>query len=42
VLGKLTGKDEADRSLNLTRGDSGLLVVSSQLGGLGRDTLEDV
>jgi len=42
MLGKLTRKDEADRSLNLTRGDSGLLVVSGKLGGLGRNTLKDV
>lgn len=42
VLGKLTGEDEADGGLNLSGRDGGLLVVSSQLGGLGSDTLEDV
>jgi len=42
VLGELAGKDEADRGLDLTRGDGRLLVVSGKLGGLGRNTLEDV
>jgi hypothetical protein len=42
VLGKLTGEDEAHGGLDLPGGDGGLLVVSSQLGGLGSDTLEDV
>ena len=42
VLGKLTGEDEADGGLDLTRGDGGLLVVGSELGGLGCDALEDV
>lgn len=42
MLGKLTGEDEADGGLNLSGRDGGLLVVSSQLGGLGSDTLEDV
>lgn len=42
VLGKLTGKDEADGGLNLTGGDGGLLVVSGKLGGLSSDALEDV
>lgn len=42
MLGQLTGEDEAHRGLDLPGGDGGLLVVSSQLGGLGSDTLEDV
>jgi hypothetical protein len=42
VLGKLTGEDEADRGLDLTGGDGGLLVVSGKLGGLSGDALEDV
>ena len=42
MLGQLTGEDETHRSLDLPGGDSGLLVVSSQLGGLGSDALEDV
>jgi hypothetical protein len=42
VLSQLTGKDETHGSLNLPRGDGRLLVVSSQLGGLSSDTLEDV
>jgi hypothetical protein len=42
VLGKLTGKDEADGGLDLTGRDGGLLVVGGKLGGLGCDALEDV
>jgi len=42
MLSQLTGEDEADRGLYLAGGDSRLLVVSSQLGGLGSDTLKDV
>ena len=42
MLGQLTGEDEADGSLDLPGRDGGLLVVSSQLGGLSSDTLEDV
>jgi hypothetical protein len=42
VLGKLTGKDEADGSLDLTGGDGGFLVVSGKLGSLGRNTLENI
>ena len=42
VLGKLTGKDEADGGLNLAGGDGGLLVVGGKLGGLSCDALEDV
>jgi len=42
VLGKFTGEDQANGSLNLARRDGRLLVVGSQLGGLGSDTLEDI
>lgn len=42
MLGKLAGEDEADGCLNLAGGDGRLLVVCGKLGGLGRDTLEDV
>lgn len=42
VLGKLTGEDEADSSLDLSRRDGRLLVVGSELGGLSGDALEDV
>lgn len=42
VLSKLSGEDEADGGLDLAGGDGRLLVVRSQLGGLGSDTLEDV
>jgi hypothetical protein len=42
VLGQLTGEDEADRSLDLSGRDGGLLVVSSQLASLSGDALEDI
>jgi len=42
VLGKFTGEDQADRGLDLARGDGGLLVVGGELGGLSCDALEDV
>ncbi len=42
VLGELTGEDEPDSGLDLPGGDRGLLVVPGELGGLGRDLLEDV
>jgi hypothetical protein len=42
VLGKLTGEDQTNGGLNFPRGDGGLLVVGSKLGGLSGDTLEDV
>lgn len=42
VLGQLTGQDQPHRGLDLPGGDGGLLVVGSELGGLGRNTLEDV
>ena len=42
VLGKLTGEDESDGSLDFSRRDGGLLVVCGKLGGLSGDALEDV
>ena len=42
VLGKLSGKDETDGGLDLTRRDGGAVVVRSELGGLSGDALEDV
>lgn len=42
MLGQLTRQDQSDSSLDLSGGDGGLLVVGSQLGGLGGDSLEDV
>ena len=42
VLGEFTGEDEADGGLDLTRGDSGLLVVSGQVLGLGGDLVKDI
>jgi len=42
VLGKLTGEDETNGGLDLTRRDGRLLVVSSELASLGCNTLEDV
>ena len=42
MLGKFTGEDQADRGLDLARGDGGLLVVGGELGGLSCDALEDV
>ena len=42
MLGELTGKHEADSSLDLARGKSGLLVVGGKLAGLAGDALEDV
>jgi hypothetical protein len=42
VLGELTGQDETDGCLDLAGRDGGLLVVGSELGGLGSDALEDV
>lgn len=40
VLGKLTGEDEADGSLDFARSKSGLLVDASKLSSLGGDLLE--
>ena len=42
VLGQLTGEDQPDGSLDLPGCDGGLLVVSSQCGGLIGDLLKDV
>jgi len=42
VLGELTGQDEADRGLDFSRRDGGLLVVCGKLGGLSGDALEDI
>lgn len=42
MLGKLTGEDQADRGLDLSGRDGGLLVVGSQLGSLRSDALEDI
>ena len=42
VLGQLTGEDQPDCSLDLPGCDGGLLVVSSQCGGLIGDLLKDV
>lgn len=42
MLGKLAREDEADRGLDFPRRDGGLLVVGSQLRGLGGNALENV
>ena len=42
VFGQLAGEDEAHRGLDLARGDGGLLVVASQVGGLDGDLVKDV
>ena len=42
MLGQLTGEDEADRGLDLSGRDGGLLVVGGELGGLSGNALEDV
>ena len=42
VLGKLSGKHEANGGLDLAGGEGGLLVVLGKLAGLGTDALEDV
>ena len=42
MLGQLSWKDEADRGLDLSGGDGGLLVVCGKLGGLGGNALKDV
>ena len=42
MLGKFTGKHETNGSLDLTRRESGLLVVGGKLASLTGDTLEDV
>lgn len=42
MLGKFTWEDETDRGLDLARRNGRLLVVGSKLGGLSRNTLENV
>ena len=42
VLGELTGEEEADGGLDLSAGESVLLVVADKAGGLAGDLLEDV
>ena len=42
MLGELTGEEESDGRLDLSGGESVLLVVSDQLGGLEGNLLEDV
>jgi len=42
MLGQLSGEDKPHSSLDLARGHCGLLVVASQLSGLGGDLLKDV
>lgn len=42
VLGQFTGQDQPHGGLDLPRRDGGLLVVGSELGGLGGNALEDV
>lgn len=42
MLGELTGENESDSGLDLSRSDGGLLGVGGQLGGLGGDSLKDV
>lgn len=42
MLGKLSGEDKTDRGLDLTGRDGRSVVVRSELGGLGSDSLENV
>ncbi len=42
MLGELTRKHEANSSLDLSRGKSGLLVVGGELSGFGGNALEDI
>ena len=42
MLGELTWKEESDSGLNLSGGESVLLVISNELGGLMGDLLIDV
>jgi hypothetical protein len=42
VLGQLTRKEETDSSLDLSRGDSLTLVVTSETTGLSGDALKDI
>ena len=42
VLGEFSWQEESDGGLDFSGGESVLLVVSDELGGLGSDLLEDV
>lgn len=42
MLGKFAGQDQANRGLDLSGRDGGLLVVRGKLGCLSGDSLEDV
>ena len=42
MLGELTWEEESDGSLDLSGGESVLLVVSDKLGGLKSDFLENI
>ena len=42
MLGKLTGKHQTDRSLDLSGRKGSLLVISGKLSSLSCDTLEDI
>ena len=42
VLGKLSWEDESHGRLDLSGGESVLLIISNELGSLGGDLLEDV
>ena len=42
MLGELTWKEESDSGLDLSGGESVLLVVSDELGGFSGNLLEDV
>jgi hypothetical protein len=42
MLGKLTGKHETNRRLDLARRKSSLLVVGGELSGLSGDTFKDI
>ena len=42
MLGELTGEEELDSGLDLSGGESVLLVVSNELGRLSGDLLEDI
>ena len=42
MLGKLSGEEESDSGLDLSGGESVLLVISDKLGGLEGDLLEDI
>ena len=42
MLGQLTGQEEPDSGLDLSRGDGGPLVIVSQTASLGSDALKQV